>query len=523
MSDLQQHGLRNLLEVRANWAPARLVETALSQGEGQLADNGAFVAHTGKYTGRSPKDKFIVAEPGVKDQIGWGAVNQPMSPEAFERFLVKAQVHLQGRSVHLLDGYACSDPRQRVAVRVIAEKAWHALFSGCLLIRPPAAELATFQPRLTIFSLPDLQCSPAEDGTRSEVAIVLALDRGIVLVLGTGYAGEIKKSVFTYLNYWMPQKGVFPMHCSANIGADGSSALLFGLSGTGKTTLSADPERRLIGDDEHGWSDDGVFNFEGGCYAKMIRLSKAGEPLIWEAIRFGSVLENVVLDPATRAPTYDDDRLTENTRAAYPIGHISGAEPTQRGGHPRTILFLTCDAFGVLPPLARLTPAQVQYHFLSGYTAKVAGTERGIQEPTATFSTCFASPFLPLPPVRYARMLHDKMTRHQAQVWLVNTGWTGGSYGQGRRFPLPYTRRLVKAALLGELEHVGYDVDPVFGLHVPRHCPDVPAEMMNPRATWKDAAAYDAKAKQLAALFTENFKRYAGDVGEDVSKAGPRG
>jgi len=475
MSDLHLHGLTNLAGLYANLPAATLVEQALARREGMLVDSGALVALTGKYTGRCPKDKYFVVEPGSKDQIAWGSVNQPMAPEIFDHLWDKAKSFVQGRELFAFDCYACADPAQRLPVRVITDHAWQSLFTRALLIRPLRVDLARFRPTLTILALPGLQFDPPRDGTRSEVAIALALERGLVLIAGTGYAGEIKKSVFTYLNYWMPQRGVFPMHCAATTGENGTS-LLFGLSGTGKTTLSADPERRLIGDDEHGWGDEGVFNFEGGCYAKTIHLSPTGEPLIWDAIRFGAVLENVVVDPLTRKANFDDDRITENTRAAYPIEHIPGAEPTQRGGHAKHIFFLTCDAFGVLPPISKLTPAQVQYHFLSGYTAKVAGTEAGVKEPTATFSTCFAAPFLPLPPTRYAQMLHEKMAKHQAQVWLVNTGWTGGPFGVGRRIPLVYTRLMVKAALGGLLDSVPVDVDPVFGLHVLRSCPDVPQE-----------------------------------------------
>jgi phosphoenolpyruvate carboxykinase (ATP) len=367
-----------------------------------------------------------------------------------------------------------------------------------------------------------MRADPATDGTRSEVFIVLHLDRRLVLIGGTEYAGEIKKGIFSFLNYLLPQRGVFPMHCSANVGAGGDTALFFGLSGTGKTTLSADPARRLIGDDEHGWSDDGVFNIEGGCYAKTIRLSYAGEPQIWEAIRFGSVLENVVVDPLTRRADFDDESLTENTRAAYPVHFIPGAEPSSRGGHPRRVLFLTCDAFGVMPPLAKLTPEQAMYHFLSGYTAKVAGTEKGVTEPEATFSTCFAAPFLPLHPARYAELLREKLTAHSAEVWLLNTGWSGGPYGVGSRIPLPETRAMVRAVLDGALEHVPLSADPVFGVRVPHSVPGVPARLLRPRETWSDPAAYDARAKRLAGLFRSNFEAYAAQVSDAVRRAAPR-
>ncbi|HMF18062.1 MAG TPA: phosphoenolpyruvate carboxykinase (ATP) [Gemmataceae bacterium] len=520
--DLSIHGLKPTAQVYANLPAAALVEWALRRHEGELAARGAFVANTGKLTGRSPKDKYIVAEPGSKDAIGWGAVNQPLETAVFQRLHDKVRSYLQSRDLFVFDGWACADPRYRLPVRVIAEKAWHALFAHCLLLRPAPADLAGFVPELTIMNAADLHADPARDGTRSDVFIVLNLDRGQVLIGGTEYAGEIKKSVFSYLNYLMPKRNVFPMHCSANIGPDGDSALLFGLSGTGKTTLSADPLRRLIGDDEHGWSEHGVFNFEGGCYAKTIRLSPQGESQIYNAIRFGCVLENVVLDSDTRNPDYDSARFTENTRAAYPVDFIENAELTGCGGHPETILFLTCDAFGVLPPLSRLTPAQSLYHFLSGYTAKVAGTETGVTEPQATFSTCFAAPFLPLPPARYAEMLHDRLRRHRSEVWLVNTGWTGGSYGQGSRIKLAHTRALVRAAFQGNLAKAKFIPDPIFGVGIPEACPGVPPELLQPRNTWNNPAEYDKQAQQLAGLFQENFKKFSAAVAEDVRQAGPK-
>jgi phosphoenolpyruvate carboxykinase (ATP) len=523
MISLEGHGLVNLGQVYDNLPAAALIETAVRRGEGVLADNGAFVAYTGAHTGRSPRDRFVVAEGAAKEQIWWGPINQPLEPAVFDRLFDKTRAYLQGRDVFVFDGWACADPKHRLPIRVITEKAWHALFARCLFLRPGPAERANFQPQLTVIHAAGLRPDPATDGTRSDIVIALGLDRRLVLIGGTHYAGEIKKSAFTYLNFLMPQRGVFPMHCSANLGADGASALLFGLSGTGKTTLSADPERRLIGDDEHGWSDDGIFNFEGGCYAKTIRLSAEGEPQIYNAIRFGAVLENVVLDPRTRRPDYDDERFTENTRAAYPVEHIDRIEPCLCGGHPRNVLFLTADAFGVLPPLARLTPPQVLYHFLSGYTAKVAGTEAGVTEPQATFSTCFAAPFLPLPPARYAQMLQEKLHKHGAQVWLVNTGWTGGPYGVGKRMSLAHTRRLVSAALSGELANVPFTPDPIFGVLVPQSCPGVPADILWPRNTWQKPDEYDAKARHLAGLFQNNFKTYAATVSQEVRQAGPKG
>jgi phosphoenolpyruvate carboxykinase (ATP) len=515
-------GLTNPGCVHANLSSAALVEASLARVEGQLADNGALVAFTGPRTGRSPKDRVLVAEPSSKDDIWWGPVNQPMEPAVFDHLYNKAIAYLQGRELFVQDGFACADPEHRLGVRVVADRAWHALFARCLFLRPTPAEHSAFQPEFTILCASGLKTDPAIDGTRSDVVIAFSFERRLVLIAGTEYAGEIKKAVFSLLNYLLPQRGVMSMHCSANVGPAGDTALFFGLSGTGKTTLSADPERRLIGDDEHGWSAEGVFNIEGGCYAKTIRLSQTGEPQIWNAIRFGSVLENVPLDPRTRRPDYDDQSVTENTRSAYPIEHIDNHEPTSRGGHPRNVLFLTCDAFGVLPPLSRLSEEQALYHFLSGYTAKVAGTEAGVTEPEATFSTCFAAPFLPLHPTRYAGLLHEKLTAHGAQVWLVNTGWTGGPYGVGRRFPLAHTRALLHAVLSGALAGATFRPDPVFGVLVPEQCPGVPADVLQPRGTWRTAAEYDVTAKQLAGLFRKNFEKYAAQATEAVRQAGPR-
>lgn len=520
--DLSAHGLVVAGPVHRNLAPTVLVEWAVQRREGLLASNGAFTACTAPHTGRAARDKYAVRRAATEARIWWGPNNQPFAPEAFDALLVQACAHLQARELFVFDGWACADPVRRVAVRVIAEKAWHALFADRLFIPAAPAELPGFRPEVVMYHAPELKLDPARDGTNSDIAVVLDYDTGRVVIAGTHYAGEIKKSVFTYLNFWMPERGVFPMHCSATVGAAGDTALLFGLSGTGKTTLSADPERRLIGDDEHGWSDAGVFNFEGGCYAKCIRLSAASEPQIYDAIRFGSLLENVVLDEESREPNYDDDAVTENTRAAYPLAHVARAEPSARGGHPRHVFFLTCDAFGVLPPLSKLTPAQAQYHFLAGYTAKVAGTEAGVREPQATFSSCFAAPFLPRPPADYARLLDERLRRHRAQVWLVNTGWTGGGLGRGRRFPLPITRRLVGAALAGQLDEVVCVPDPIFGVLVPTACPGVPAELLQPRGTWSDGVAFDRQARQLALLFQKSFAAHAAQTTEEVRRAGPR-
>jgi phosphoenolpyruvate carboxykinase (ATP) len=521
-ADLSAQGIAHPGAVHANLSAATLTELILARKEALLTESGAVAVCTGKRTGRSPKDRYLVAEPASKSEIAWGNVNRPMEPAIAGRLQERVRAYFQGRELFVLDGWACADPRHRLNVRLIADKAWHALFTRCLLLRPSAEERADSRPDLTVLCAADMSADPRQDGTRSETFIVLNLERGLVMIGGTHYAGEIKKSVFSYLNYLLPKRGVFPMHCSANVGADGRTALFFGLSGTGKTTLSADPERRLIGDDEHGWSSEGVFNIEGGCYAKCIRLSREGEPQIWDAIRFGCVLENVVIDPATRRPDYDDDRYTENTRAAYPVDFIPRCELSGRSGHPDTILFLTCDAFGVLPPLARLSTEQALYHFLSGYTAKIAGTETGVTDPEATFSTCFAAPFLPLPPARYAEMLQEKLRRHGSQVWLVNTGWTGGGFGRGRRIRLAHTRSMVRAILNGVLKDMPCAVDPIFGLHVPQACPDVPAELLKPRDSWPNAAEYDAAARRLASLFTANFKSHAHQVSEAVRAGGPR-
>jgi phosphoenolpyruvate carboxykinase (ATP) len=508
--------------IHANLCPAELVQHALRRQEGLLSEKGALVAYTGERTGRSPKDRYLVTRPGTREEVCWGPINRPMEPELFDRLYTKGRHYLEGRELFIQDGWACADPRYRLGVRVVAELAWHALFARCLLLRPSPQELGSFQPQLTVIHASGLQADPREDGTRTGVFIVLDLEQRLVLIGGTRYAGEIKKSVFSVLNYWMPRQDVLPMHCAANKSPAGDTALFFGLSGTGKTTLSADPERRLIGDDEHGWSPHGIFNFEGGCYAKTIRLSQSGEPQIWNAIRFGSVLENVVLDPETHRPNYDDAGLTENTRAAYPIDFIDGCDLSGQGGHPSHILFLTCDTFGVLPPVNRLTLDQAVYYFLSGYTAKVAGTEGGVSAPEATFSACFAAPFLPLPPVRYAQALADRLRRHRPGVWLVNTGWTGGPFGQGRRIPLDLTRTMVRAIVNGRLQGVSCVSDPTFGLRVPTACPDVPLELLQPRSTWSDPAAYDAGARHLSGLFRANFRQYEDHVPEEVRRAGPR-
>ncbi|RMH60313.1 MAG: phosphoenolpyruvate carboxykinase [Calditrichaeota bacterium] len=517
-------GLFNLNNVYWNLTPAELYEEALFNGEGIISRNGPLVVSTGKYTGRSPKDKFVVRDATTEKTVDWGEVNQPVSPEVFDRMLCKAQAYLQNREVYALDAYAGTDPTYRMPVRIITEYAWHNLFARNMFVRVENRdELKSFEPEFTVISAPHLNAIPEIDQLRSEAFILVNFTKKLVLIGGTEYAGEIKKSIFSIMNYLLPFKKVMPMHCSANVGKDGDTALFFGLSGTGKTTLSADPNRALIGDDEHGWSDDGVFNFEGGCYAKVIRLSKEAEPAIYRTTHmFGTILENVVVDEKSRFVDLNDGRLTENTRASYPITHLENIVTEGRAGHPKNIIFLTADAFGVLPPLSRLTPEQAMYQFLLGYTAKVAGTERGVTEPQATFSTCFGAPFMPLKPSVYAELLGEKIAKHNVNCWLVNTGWTGGPYGVGERISIKYTRALLKAALEGVLENVPFEADPFFGLSVPVSCPDVPDEVLMPRNTWQDKAAYDAKAKELAESFKDNFRVYEAHVPEAVKNAGPK-
>ncbi len=499
--------LERAKETFRNLSAAELIEHAVRNGEGVLASNGAFVGRTGKYTGRTPQDKCTVREPSSEANVWWDN-NKEISPETFSGLKRKAQGAIKNKRLYIVDTFGGADPNHRIAVRFAVEKAWHALFVRSLLIRPTKEELKSFKPDWHIYDLCTEVCNPEKDGTRSDAVIALNFADKEVVIMGTEYAGEMKKSVFTILNYLLPLKGVLSMHCSANIGEKGDTALFFGLSGTGKTTLSADPRRRLIGDDEHGWTDEGVFNFEGGCYAKCIKLSKEGEPQIFNAIKFGAVLENVILDEG-RNPDYNDSSLTENTRCAYPVDYIDGAVIPSVGGHPQNIVFLTADAFGVLPPISRLTNEQAMYYFLNGYTAKVAGTEAGVTEPQATFSTCFGAPFLPLPPARYANLLKEKTAKYGSRVWLVNTGWTGGPYGTGSRMKLAYTRAMIDAAFSGKLDGVECAEDPVFGLDVPTSCPDVPAEILQPRNTWADKDAYDTQAKKLHSMFEENFKKFS--------------
>src|SRR5690348_4653393 len=520
---LEQQGLHPTGTVHWNLVPPELVQAAVRRDEGVLADMGPFVAVTSPHTGRSPKDKFTVEEPTTKDDVWWGPVNRPFAPEKFDLLLADVQAYLdQQPELFVEDLYAGADPKYRVPVRYVSPSAWSMLFVRNMFIRPELTDLPTFDPSYTVLHAPEFQADPAKHGTRTGTFIVLNFAKRMILIGGTRYAGELKKAIFTVMNYFMPKAGVLSMHCSANIGRTGDTALFFGLSGTGKTTLSADPERGLIGDDEHGWSDQGVFNFEGGCYAKVIRLSREGEPEIFETTRmFGTVLENVVVDPETRVPDLDADTHTENTRACYPIHFIPNHVPGGTAGHPSHIVFLTCDAFGVMPPIARLTPAQAMYHFLSGYTAKVAGTERGVTEPKETFSACFGAPFLPRHPNAYATLLGERIGRHGVQCWLVNTGWTGGGYGTGQRMRLSHTRTIVRAALAGKLDRVETTREPVFGLEVPRHVPGVPDEVLLPRATWRDPGAYDAQAKRLAEMFRKNFAQFQDQVHAAVREAGP--
>jgi phosphoenolpyruvate carboxykinase (ATP) len=518
-----------LTGIKQTWnpSPAATVEIALQRGEGRLTAGGAFLAVTSPFTGRSANDKFVVREPGSQDTIWWGKVNQPLDPQKYDILETDVKAYLNTRELFIRDVYACANPRRRLNVRLISENAWQTLFAYNQFIRPYPADLADFKPGFTILHAPEFHPDPDRHGTRKpasgpSAAIVLNFATRTILIAGTRYAGEIKKSIFTALNYLLPLEGVFPMHCAANVGPQGDTALFFGLSGTGKTTLSADHRRGLIGDDEHGWGNADVFNFEGGCYAKVIHLSSEVEPEISATLNmFGTVLENVVMDEETRALDLDSDAITENTRCAYPIHFIPNYVASGIGNHPRNILFLTADAFGVLPPVAKLTHEQALYYFLSGYTAKLAGTERGVTEPQATFSTCFGAPFMVHFPTVYARMLGEKITQHNSQVWLINTGWSGGPYGVGQRMKISHTRAMVTALLDGRLRDVPTLADPIFGLHIPTACPGVPPDVLMPRNTWPDPEAYDRKACELAARFVENFKQFAGQVAPEVANAAP--
>ena len=514
---LEKLGIIHPSAVYRNLCPAELTEHALRRGEGVLMPTGALCVNTGKYTGRSPDDKFIVDSAGVHDEIAWGKVNKPISQERFDAIYEKMIAYLQNREIFIFDGFAGADHKYRKAFRIVNELASENLFIHQLLLRPEKSELENFEADYTLIAAPGFKCIPERDGVNSEAAILVDYEKKLVIIAGSQYAGEIKKSVFSVMNYILPKEGVFPMHCSANIGEAGDTAVFFGLSGTGKTTLSADPNRKLIGDDEHGWADDSIFNFEGGCYAKCIDLSAEKEPEIYNAIKFGALVENVVLDPETREPDYTDGSLTENTRVGYPVDYIPNCAIPGIGSTPKTVIFLTADAYGVLPPISKLDKNQAMYYFVSGFTSKLAGTERGITSPVPTFSTCFGAPFLPLDPSVYADMLSEKVEKSGANVYLVNTGWNG----TGKRMKLSYTRAMITAALNGELEKSEFVTDPYFGVAVPKTCPNVPDELMIPENTWEDKAAYAETAKKLASSFVENFKKYT-HMPKEVVDAGPK-
>ena len=518
---LEAMGIFEPTAIHRNLSPAELTERAVARGEGKLSKTGALVIKTGKYTGRSPDDRYVVDVPCVHDTIDWGKVNVPISREKADNIYNKMCAYMQNREVFIMDGFVGADPKYALPIRVVCENAASALFATQAFVRIEKDKLDSFKPEFTVLCTPGFKCDPEKDGVHSEAAIILDFEKKRVTVACSKYSGEIKKGMFSVMNYLMPQQGVFPMHCSANIGNDGDAALFFGLSGTGKTTLSADPNRWLIGDDEHGWSDNGVFNFEGGCYAKCINLSKENEPEIWNAIRFGAVVENVIMDEESRELDFNDASITENTRVAYPVEFIPNCVIPGVGNNPKTVIFLTADAFGVLPPIAKLTKDMAKYHFVSGYTSKLAGTERGIKEPQATFSTCFGAPFLPMHPSVYAEMLGKKIDEHGANVFLINTGWSGGPYGVGSRMKIKYTRAMVTAALEGKLNDVEYELHPIFNVMVPKTCPNVPDEVLNPREMWEDKAAYDKAAQELANMFVKNFSKYD-NMPENIIKAGPK-
>jgi phosphoenolpyruvate carboxykinase (ATP) len=520
---LDNHGIVNVNDIYWNLSTPALYEESVRRREGLVAHLGPLVVRTGHHTGRSPNDKFIVREPSSEDNIWWGNVNRAFDPHRFDQLYARLLAYLQLKDVFVQDCYAGADPQYQIPIRVITESAWHSLFARNMFIQASSEQHADFVPEFTVINSPRFHAVPSIDSTNSEVFIIVHFGKKLVIIGGSSYAGEIKKSVFTILNYLLPLEHVLSMHCSANVGESDDVALFFGLSGTGKTTLSADPRRRLIGDDEHGWSDKGIFNFEGGCYAKVIRLSDEAEPEIYQTTRrFGTILENVAIDTSTRRIDLNDDTLTENTRAGYPITSIPNCVRSGMAGHPTNIVFLTADAFGVMPPISRLTPHQAMYHFLSGYTAKVAGTEKGVVEPQATFSTCFGAPFMALHPTVYARLLGEKIEKHQVNCWLVNTGWTGGPYGIGNRMKIAYTRAMTNAALSGDLEGASFEPDPIFCVQVPSACCNVPDEVLQPRNTWQDKAAYDQQASKLARMFTKNFQQFEDMVAEDIRSAGPR-
>ena len=521
--DLSQHGLDGVRVVGWNLSAAALYEEAVRRNEGQMASMGPLVVKTGQFTGRSPNDKYIVREPSTSDKVWWGDINVPMEEDQYRGLRRRIVEHLGKRELFVQDCFVGADPRYRLPLRVVTETAWHSLFVRSLFIPGSDEEAESHRPKLTVLHAPSFQAEPEIDGTRSSTCIAVNFAEGEVLICGTSYAGEIKKSVFSVMNYLLPNRGILPMHCSANVGEEGDVAIFFGLSGTGKTTLSTTSDRTLVGDDEHGWTEEGIFNFEGGCYAKVIKLSPEAEPEIYGTTRrFGTVLENVVMDPSTRTLDLDDSSLSENTRGAYPITFMPNATDQGVAGRPDHVIMLTADAFGVLPPVAKLTVEQAVYYFLSGYTAKVAGTERGIVEPVATFSSCFGAPFMAQDPVVYATMLEDRIRRHGAQAWLVNTGWSGGPYGVGSRLKISHTRAMLKAILGGDLADADYRIDPAFGLAAPTRCPHVPNDVLDPRGTWEDGAGYDRQARKLVGMFADNFRNFAGRVKPEVRAAGPQ-
>ncbi len=510
-------------KIYRNLTPPLLYEEVVQRGEALTAENGPLVIYTGKCTGRSPNDKFFVREPSSQEHVWWGKVNRPFEPDKFEHLKARIMEYFSHKELFVQDCYGGADPVYRFPARIITDTAWESLFAYNMFLHADPVPSKDFSPEFTVMVASDFEAEPKIDGTRSDVVVAIHLGQKLALIAGTRYAGEIKKTVFTVLNYLFPLQGILPMHCAANIGAAGDTALFFGLSGTGKTTLSADPKRRLIGDDEHGWSDTGIFNFEGGCYAKVIHLSARDEPEIFAMTsRFGTILENVVIDFETRKIDLTDETITENTRASYLLSQLDNFEPTGMGLHPDNVIFLTADAFGVLPPISRLTPEQAMYHFLSGYTAKVAGTEKGVKEPQATFSTCFGGPFMVHHPMVYARLLGEKIRKHQAQCWMVNTGWTGGPYGIGQRMKISYTRAMIDALFSGALKDVPYEPDPVFGVMVPQSCPGVPADALKPRSTWLDLSAYDEQAHKLAKMFNDNFQQFSDAVPVEVLNTGPK-
>jgi phosphoenolpyruvate carboxykinase (ATP) len=522
-ADLASLGFNHTATQYWNLSPAELTEHTLAMGEGILTDTGALSINTGEFTGRSPDDKFTVIDDITKNSVDWNKFNIPFEPAKFDALYNRVVNFLNDKNIFVKDAFACADKEYRLSLRVVAEKPWSAMFAGNMFITPTKEDVLVHEPEWTVINAPSFMADPAIDGTRQHNFAAVSFTRKCIIIGGTGYTGEIKKGIFTVLNFVLPHfKGVFPMHSSANVGQEnGDTAIFFGLSGTGKTTLSADPNRSLIGDDEHGWSDKGVFNFEGGCYAKTIDLSEEKEPQIWNAIKFGAIVENLGFFEGTRTPDYSDATITQNTRVSYPLEYIDNALEPSVGGHPKNIFFLTCDAFGVLPPISRLTTAQAMYHFISGYTAKVAGTEAGVTEPKPVFSACFGAPFLPLHPARYAEMLGRKMQEHKVSVWLINTGWTGGQYGVGSRMKLSYTRAMISAALSGEINNARFDAMPAFGLFIPSVCPGVPTELLNPRNTWADKNAYDAQVKKLADLFIKNFAKYEAGSGEEIMSGAP--